>query len=204
MTDIPVCGKCGQQHLTGRGQNNGKACTGHRSRDGGQCTNPPMHGQDVCGKHGGTTPRALAAAERRLAELQAHREIQKLIPDNPTPVTDPIAVLAALAGEANEVRKIVADRVNELSELRTTDKQGVEQLNAYVTLYERFLDRTARICESLVKSNYLERQSAIEQAKLITLLAVVERGLRLIDDPDIRRAVTTEISSGLQKLPQAS
>lgn len=36
-----------------------------------QCTNPPMDGQQVCRMHGGSSKQARAAAETRLAQLEA-------------------------------------------------------------------------------------------------------------------------------------
>lgn len=55
------CAKCHRPH--GR-------CTGH-NRAGGPCGKHPKKGQRVCGNHGGDSPQALAAAERRIAEAEA-------------------------------------------------------------------------------------------------------------------------------------
>lgn len=40
-----------------------------RSRDGGQCGNPAIPGGTVCRVHGGASPNALAAAQKRLQEM---------------------------------------------------------------------------------------------------------------------------------------
>lgn len=61
MTDPTHCGRCGRPHA---------GCTGHRKQTGEPCGNTPMHGQRVCRMHGGGNPKAKAAAERRLAEVE--------------------------------------------------------------------------------------------------------------------------------------
>lgn len=188
------CPQCEQQHLTGSGK---VACRGHK-RTGAPCVKSPMTGQDVCGTHGGRAPQAVAAAERKMAEQRAEVAVRKLIPDDLAPVTDPIAVLARLAGEADAIRAAVAHHVNELTSV--VDPDDVTSVHAYVTLYERFLDRTVRICEALVRSNYLERHAAVEEAEAVALLAAVQGGLRLIDDPTLRQAVTVAISDGVRAL----
>lgn len=67
--DIPVCEKCGVQHVTRRG---GRACVSHSK---GKlrpeiafkaCRNPPVEGATVCRMHGGRAPRIAAAAAERV------------------------------------------------------------------------------------------------------------------------------------------
>jgi hypothetical protein len=71
--EVPVCGQCGERHVT---KNGGPACIRHCSgrlrpeRRGKACTKSPMHGQQVCDTHGGKAPRAKAAAEVRLVQAQ--------------------------------------------------------------------------------------------------------------------------------------
>lgn len=194
-TDGAPCEQCGHAHAPTTG---GRPCIRHRSRDGLACTRRAMEGQNVCASHGGKSPQALAAAQRALDLANAEKQVRKLIPDNPDPIRDPVAVLAMLAGEADAVRRVVAAKVNELTEIRTLGKDGAEQLHAYVTLYERSFDRTARTCEALVKSNYLERYGAIQEAQLSLLLSVVQHAVRLIPDADTRQAVTDDIIAGLR------
>ncbi|WP_269178518.1 MULTISPECIES: HGGxSTG domain-containing protein [unclassified Modestobacter] len=42
-----------------------------RRRDGGDCTQPAMKGQERCRMHGGSVPRTRAKAVERVAEAQA-------------------------------------------------------------------------------------------------------------------------------------
>jgi hypothetical protein len=199
------CERCGHTHRPTQG---GRPCHGHtgqaNARDpGGPCARRASEGQDVCDKHGGAAPQAKAAAVRRKAEARALVELGKLIPDNPEPVRDPIAVLARLGGEADAVRGKIVGYINHLVEA-DINHDRLEEVAAIVTLYERFLLTTGRFCESLVRSNYLERHAAIEESKIVAVLAVIERGLRMIPDDEMRRGVTVEIANGLKKLPSAS
>ncbi|WP_375483296.1 hypothetical protein [uncultured Jatrophihabitans sp.] len=193
--DVPVCDRCGRQHLTRKGH---QACTGHvgqnNDRDpGGPCIKDPIAGLEVCGSHGGGSTNAKAAARRRTAEARAAASLAKLVPDNPEPILDPIATLARLGGEADQVRRNIVDRLN-----KATD---VDAVMAWSTKYQEFLALTGRFCEALVKSNYLERHAAIEEAQLTGVLAAVRDGLALIPDPDVRTEVTTEIVRRLRLLP---
>lgn len=58
MIDPKSCERCGQPH---------ERCAGH-NRAGNPCGLWPKAGQRVCGRHGGDSPQALAAADRRLEE----------------------------------------------------------------------------------------------------------------------------------------
>lgn len=54
-------------------QHSPKACTGHSSRTGLPCNNPPLKGMPVCRKHGGATKASRLAIKRRLAEVAPQR-----------------------------------------------------------------------------------------------------------------------------------
>lgn len=200
-TDVPACKQCGRPHVERRWGT--QACTSHK-HDGAGCSKPPLAGQRVCGTHGGQSPQALTAAKKVVAERKAAAVIQQLIPDQVDPIRDPIAVLARLAGEADAVRGIIAKKINQLADLKKKDPAVLEAIDGFMPHYERAFDRTARTCEALVRSNYLERHAAIEEAQIAALLAVVHRGLELIPDVALRRIITAEIGDGLKKLPIAS
>jgi len=48
---------------------------GARTRNGGTCQNLPANGAGRCRMHGGAAPQTIAAAERRHAEAEAHRQV---------------------------------------------------------------------------------------------------------------------------------
>lgn len=208
VTDVAVCEQCGQRHIRMRqGREWGPSCIRHLTTDPQRpCRSPKIKGLEICRYHGAAPAHARAAGAQNVAVFAAEKQLRKLAPDNPDPVRDPIAVLARLAGEADAVRGTVVTMLNDLREedLFTQDKVGAFQLHALVTLYERWWTNTAKACEALVKSNYLERHAAIEEAHVLALLTVVERGLQLIPDTTLRREVSTAIGAGLKALPHAS
>jgi hypothetical protein len=127
--------------------------------------------------------------------------VRKLIPDNPAPITDPLGVLARLAGEADAFRQALAAKVNDLHRLSYRSTIDTEQLRAEVVLYERALDRTAKLCEAMIKSDYLERHVRVQEAHAQLLLVVVRDAVGLIADDTVRQAVTMRIVDGLRTLP---
>ena len=52
---------------------------GAKKRDGNPCGAAPMKGQRRCARHGGKSPQAKKAAERRLAEQEATRNMEKAV-----------------------------------------------------------------------------------------------------------------------------
>jgi hypothetical protein len=48
---------------------------GARTRNGGTCQNLPANGAGRCRPHGGAAPQTIAAAERRQAEAETHRQV---------------------------------------------------------------------------------------------------------------------------------
>lgn len=190
------CDRCGRPHVTRYG---GPSCIGHLSaknpRDpSGPCTAAPVHGLTICKNHG-VNEAARDAGRRRVATRNAEAALKDLIPDNPEPIRDPIATLARLGGEADAVRRNIVDRLNTATDL--------DAIMAWSGKYQEFLTLTGRFCEALVKSNYLERHAAIEEAQTVAFLAVISNGLRLISDPTERDAVKAAIVNGLRDLQAA-
>lgn len=85
----------------GSGEPQSRATCGAKTRDGDPCRNPPMSGATRCRMHGGATPRGRAAAERRLAEAEAVRQVTAF--GARTDVTAPEALLELVQSKAAEV-----------------------------------------------------------------------------------------------------
>jgi hypothetical protein len=144
-----------------------------------------MRGQFRCDLHGAKSPRALAAGRRRLSEADARETLARL-GEASTVVTDPVRVLQEIAGEALELKDLLRERVARLTALRYETGAG-EQTRGELQAYERALDRTAKICESLAKLGLDERaQRLTEQTGAILM------GLTLATFADPRLGMTAE------------
>jgi len=66
-------------------------------------------------------------------------------------------------------------RVNDLEDIRYTTAGGVEQLRAEVTLYERALDRTARLLKILIGAGYAERRARIDEEIAAALISALDQ-----------------------------
>ena len=86
-----------------------------------------MVGQAVCRMHGGMSPQALAAAQRRLVEQRARAVLGELGEDV-EPVTDPLSALENIAGQAVTLVDALKGVVAQLGSIRYESAQGLEQL----------------------------------------------------------------------------
>lgn len=107
--DPKPCDECGRPHVTKTGA---PSCKSHR-RAGGPCAQPRMREQQVCRLHGGKSPQALAAAERR-AQERAGREAVVTY-GLPVDVSPTEALLEEVRWTAGHVRWL-RDRVQELEQ----------------------------------------------------------------------------------------
>lgn len=99
------------------------------------------------------------------------------------PLDDPIDALARLASEAAAWKDALAGRVNALLAIRyESSGPGTEQLRAEVALYERAMDRTARLCETLAKLNLGERAQALDERVAAQFEAVLRA---VLADPEL-------------------
>ena len=112
----------------------------------------------MCFWHGGASPQARRAAEKRLATAEAAAEVaQRLANTDAEPVADPLESLARLAGEVQQMRRVLANRVNQ------ADDTG--SIGAIVDLaaYERAIDRSTRLLDVLVRSGFEERRVVVAE-----------------------------------------
>lgn len=130
--------------------------------------------------HGGAAPQvARKAAER----LSAHEALAELARRGITPVDNPLSALAELAGEIVATKDIFRDRVAQLQEeaWRYSDDKGGEQLRAEIALYERALDRSARVLADIARLKIDERLAAITEQQGHTLATVITTVLDRLD-----------------------
>lgn len=169
-------------------------CSGHSKRTGEQCNNPPMKGAAVCRMHGGATTQARTKARQRRATAAANAVLARL--DVP-PVEDPFAALAELAGQAIAFKDILAERVNQLKQIRYRDHKGSEQLRSEMVLWERALDRCERFVTSMAKLDIDNRLVKISEAQAEIVLRAIDAALDAAEVEADRRPQAQRAASGV-------
>ncbi|QJS13218.1 hypothetical protein HKX69_30030 [Streptomyces argyrophyllae] len=133
-----------------------------------------MRGQAVCRKHGGASPQARAAAERRQLEVEARALLADLDVD---PVGDPLAALLRLGGQVIRWQEATARLLNEVESVRYRGANGTEQLRAEVVLFERATDRACQVLATIARLNIDERLAAVSERQAEAVIGAVEAAL---------------------------
>jgi len=148
------------------------------NRAGSPCGLRPIPGGTVCAWHGGKAPQVKAAAERRLLAAQITADATAVLAhEGLEPVEDPLGELGKLASSAQAMMHALGARVNELNDVEHFDLKSTPQLRVVVELYERAMDRTHRLLDSLVKHGYAERQVALAESEALLVAGVIRRVL---------------------------
>lgn len=149
---------------------------GAKTRSGTPCTNPPINGATRCRMHGGSSPRSLAAAERRLAEQAAGRELTRLgvTHRNIHPAEALIELVSYQASIVDFWRhKVSLLDDDALTWGRTKVKEGGDDAGttheakpniAYALLGDAS-DRLARYCEAALKAGVEERKVRLAESQ---------------------------------------
>lgn len=159
-----------------------KRCTATVRRTGERCTKWRMQGLKVCGSHGGRNPVAKAAgqrraeAERRTRKLKA-KENKLLAHEGLKPVEDPLHELGKLTTAATELMHSLGKRVNALRSVEEFDDKNAPHIRVEAEMYERAIDRTARLLDMLVKHGYTERQVKVQEQEALMIAGVLSRVL---------------------------
>ncbi|WP_338182905.1 hypothetical protein [Jatrophihabitans sp.] len=134
-----------------------------------------MDGQKVCGKHGGQSPQAKAAAARRLAEERAARAVERFGGRLDTTPTE--ALLETVQWTAGYVAWL-RDRVNDLDDEKLTwgitrDKSGGNDwgstfeagANVWLKLLGEWSDRLVKVCSEAIKAGIEERRVRLAEGQ---------------------------------------
>lgn len=71
----------------------------------------------------------------------------------------------------------LGSRVNALGDLDEYNNENTPHLKVVVGLYERAMDRTHRLLDSLVKHGYTERQVKLQEDEAMLVAGVIRRTL---------------------------
>ena len=213
---IEPCDECGLTHHNWRGH---ASCAFH-SNLGLPCRSTRVAESVACRKHGGNQSlESQRLRKRRVAEKKAAKSLAKV---QVLPLGNPIDHLSDLAAEALAIKHHFADVVAELRQIgspvhyaagddaenaeladllnrrdghgyRFTDDKGSEQLDARVALYERALDRAEKFLVNLVKIDFEERRTKLDEARVLLMMdfvrALVEGLGRRIDEPEVEALI---------------
>lgn len=155
-------------------------CTGRSSRTGEPCKNWPMKGSKVCHAHGGRAKQVKAAAKRRILEQETRRAAAAWIAGT-EPIDSPLEALLEVAREITGFKDYLAGRVEELRESWRYRSDGGEQLRAEVALYERALDRTAKVLVDINRLGLDERRQALAEQQGALIASAMLRVLDALD-----------------------
>lgn len=180
-----------------------KLCKARRS-DGEPCKRPPIRGGRVCASHGGRAPAVRAAADRRLAEQEATREVARLTDARgPLTLPDVYREMLTTAGDAVAWQSILRERVGSLDDYSST-AMGAEQVRADVVLFERAMDRTAKVLELVARLDLDARISNIVQRDVEILVGIVKRARDSVGlTPEQSAAFDAAMAEELRKVGEA-
>lgn len=148
-----------------------------RTRSGARCRQFAVLGMSVCRMHGGASPQARAAAQRRKAAAEATVMIESFWDPSAAPVTDPVEALASLAGRTQHTVDVLGARVS------VGDLDGSEAL-----AFLRLVRELRQMLEGLDRLGLEERRVRIaEQAghQLAAVVRAVLARLELTDDQQV-------------------
>lgn len=169
---------------------------GAKTRSGKPCRQHPIRGGTRCRMHGGATPRALAAANRRTLEARIQGELAKREIE---PITDPVAAYADLAGETWAFKELAREKITELRAWTTVNViTGTDEAAAILQVYERSLDRAQRSLADMLRigltAEHLRQareRPTLDQAKAFQ--RVLERLLDQLQLTDAQRALVPQV-----------
>ena len=201
-----ACPQCAQVH---------PKCGAH-NRKGAPCGRNRMPNQDVCDLHGGKSPQARVGAARRALEEQARKDLAKLWEQHgETPVTDPLAELARVAGEVVAFKDMLRAQVDSLQGIitywteRTYDDgdeihtAAVENVRAVVAAYERAQERAAKILGNMVKLDIAGRMLELRTHQADEIVTAVRDGLASVDlEAAVRSAALEAIADRLAQITE--
>lgn len=151
-------------------------CTGKNKKTGNRCKRWAIPGGTVCVMHGGKAPQVQAAAQARVAARKIAEDAEAVLAsEGITPVEDPLHELGKLASASNALMHALGARVNSLQELEHFDQKNSPAIKAEVQMYERAMDRTHRLLDSLVRHGYTERQVALAESEAALVAGVIRR-----------------------------
>lgn len=169
-------------------------CTAKAKSTGTRCLRRPAPGCDVCTNHGGASPLVRNKGLERLAAAKLDRDVTAILAhEGVLAIEDPLGELGKLASSCKALADALGKRVNAMNELEHFDAKSSPTIKAEVQMYERALDRSHRLLDSLVKHGYSERQIQIQETEAMLVAGVLRRVIAAL-------GLTTEQQTRAQQL----
>lgn len=130
----------------------------------------------MCRYHGGNAPQVRAAGLRRLEAAKIEADAEAAVAQHGIlSVEDPLLELSKLAAGSRAMLESLGARVNALTDIETFDDKRQPHARIAVEMYERAIDRTHRLLDTLVKHGYAERQIAIAESEALLVSGIIRR-----------------------------
>ena len=126
------------------------------TRSGSRCRQYAVTGMAVCRMHGGASPQARAAAQRRKAEAEATVLLERLWDPAAAPVQSPVESLLRLAGRMEHALDVLGARL---------DVDGLDLSKATSQAWWRVMSELRQALVGLQRLNLEERQVELEAAR---------------------------------------
>lgn len=133
-------------------------------------------GEGPCRLHGGSTPSVSKGANLRLVQREALELFGKVY-DAPTPVDNPLAAYAELAGEVMAWKNLMHTLLEDVRAVGFESDYAGVQINAAVQLYERAMDRANTVLSSYARLKIDERLAAITEAQKNAVIRAINAAL---------------------------
>ena len=177
-------------------------CTATSSQSGQRCKARPMAGATVCSTHGGRAPQVRAKAAERLLTARIRGELAKA---EITPITDPAAAYADLAGEQWAFKELARQQIEVLEAWHSWSEGAGEQIKATVQVYTAALAQMQKTLADMLRIGLSaealraakERPSREQAEALGRVIDALLGGLDLSADQQAR--VPAALSAALRK-----
>lgn len=137
-----------------------------------------MRGSSRCRMHGGSSGQARRAASRRVAEAKAVKSAARWATDDDWRDLNPVDALLKIAAKVIAFQEAIEAMLAELPEGEwRRDHRAGEQLHALVALFERALDRCAKVLVEVNKLGLEEKRIQIERSKAILIIQAIKNTL---------------------------
>lgn len=181
-------------------------CSGRRS-NGERCTKWPMKGQAVCRNHGGASPQAKAAAERRLQSADAERAVATFgLPREIDPRDALLEEIYRTAGAVDwlhqQVIRLEADQVT-WGKSEEVDKQAGEfpgldvthkaAVNVWVELWQKERKHLVDVSKAAIAAGLEERKVRLAEQQGAMLASVIKNILGDLDLSPEQQSLVAEV-----------